>query len=174
MHSAHEIPEATADILRYAQVLHVSDGMCTNESLKFLHNGTTNDISSHVSKRPLLLALAEVLLFQRRLVNVLALLVLARLDAHDAQTRQVETEHFPLLRLPLFVRFEDLRERLAQSAGGNDLVHVCLQQEVGDAPRELGVQALAEEKGEECEEVGEDGEGQDEEGIIERWGRDAL
>lgn len=49
-----------------------------------------------------------------------------------------------------------------------------LQQEVGDAPRELGVQALAEEEGEECEEVGEDGEGQDEEGVVERWGGNAL
>jgi hypothetical protein len=36
------------------------------------------------------------------------------------------------------------------------------------------VQALAEEEGEEREEVGEDGERQDEEGVIERWGGDAL
>lgn len=45
---------------------------------------------SHISERPLFLALAQILLLECRLVDELALLVLTCVDAHNAQTSQVE------------------------------------------------------------------------------------
>ena len=133
-------------------------------------NGQDNNIPSinlsHIPKSPLLLALGQILLLEHGLVHKLALLILPRLNPHNPQTRQIEAQHLPLLRLPLLVSLQNLRQRLAESAGRYYLRHVRLQQEVGDAPRELGVQAAAEEEGEESEELGEGGEGKDEEGIV--------